>query len=128
MESILEQTDFQNLASLKTLELDDSKSSVPAINTLLANLKEESKIISLTKLKLNHTFKGHDPFDQLSDFVKEGRFPNLREVDILSSFPHTNLEYFSIVAAPDLHCFSVEYKKLQLGAFGHPALQVQQPS
>ena len=38
IESFLEQTDFQYLPSLKTLELDDSRSSVPAITTFLEKL------------------------------------------------------------------------------------------
>jgi len=54
--------------------------------------------------------------------VKEGRLPSLKEVEIVSSFPHTNLEYFSIVAAPELQSIDIEFKKLQIGAFGHPAL------
>lgn len=112
IESFLDQTDFQYLPSLKTLELDDSRSSVPAITTFLEKLGPQTKIISLAKLKLIHTFKGHDPFEKLTDFLKEGRFPNLKEIEILSNFPHTNLEYFSIVGAPDLHSLTIEYKKL----------------
>jgi hypothetical protein len=76
------------LSKLKSLQLDDTKSQVPALNTLLKEMGTNKILSSLTKLTVKHTFLGHDPFDCLTDAIKQNQFPNLKDLSINCQYHH----------------------------------------